>query len=266
MNKRGFLFTFGLFLLGLIIFALAVLISNNVKLSNEGMDNIIRFDRVYEVDLSIQEGFNEIFKQKSGISVSYSGKNITIEENIPNSNKDDFISKTNSFKNFVEDKFDFIILDLSNIQGKMNLNLEPANIGYSHDTYGGDKIIIENASNANAYELYFWNATINASVDWTKTSPGSLPIRVIFESPGWRKEDEKSINPNNENRVRIKEGNTEYIDTKIENNQIVIENKDVIGMLNKVTISNVERNEVFVPNVVIINFVDLKKTGKIIIK
>lgn len=153
---KAVLFTIGLMMISLVVLTLTILIFNNFQKAESTMSNIGALDRAYELDHSIQNVLKNLFDRGSGIDlvVNDAANFISFEEVIP-SNNTAFNLTVLDFKNFTEENFNYIRLDIDRITKELPLIILPYDIEYKHLNFGEGVIeIIPESINFNKYEVF----------------------------------------------------------------------------------------------------------------
>jgi len=258
MRKKGMFFTLGLSIIALVVLVLSIVIFNNFQTSEERFSNFIVFGRIYDLDISIQEGIKKIFDKTSGISLSTSSNTVIISENLPNSNNVGFSDEISNFKNFIESNFDNINLSVEDLNTNLTLIIDPVDVSYSHEDFGDRKIVLDYNENVSSVELYFWSNSSNGTVSFTSISSGSLDVNVVVEAPGgWHDEESASINPAQLSSAQISDLTGGNIEINFDQNRIDLESFTNDTVLSRTTLGLVtEYVNVNLPNVISIVFQD----------
>lgn len=163
MSRKGFLFTVGLVFLALVIFGAAfILFQTNLQRERETRLSI--YDRITNEVQYIENGFREIVLSVALIEVS--DKNVTITEDLPNGKADAFKKNTRRFKMFVENKTDFALkINITEINASLPFLINGTRY-YHENGFGGNKIVIANASSVDAYDLYITTSLTNINCNW----------------------------------------------------------------------------------------------------
>lgn len=176
MAKVGFLFTIGLLLMSLTVLSLALFIAEVEKGSNEKVTGLVRYDRLHDLDTSINEAFREIFKVSSGISIIYTNKTnntFFIKENLPNGNSTIFAQNMTAFEKFLNktsnsptDNVTLYLANLANVHANLPLVITPYNITYTHiPSFGGNTIRVS----PKQFNFYGYNITITTPINPSTT-------------------------------------------------------------------------------------------------
>ncbi len=176
MAKIGFLFTIGLLLMSLTVLSLALFIAEVEKGSNEKVTELVRYDRLHDLDTSINEAFREIFKVSSGISIIYSNKTnntFFIKENLPNGNSTRFAQNMTAFEKYLNktinsptDNITLYLANLANVKANLPLVITPYNITYTHlPSFGSDTIRVS----PKQFNFYGYNITITTPINPSTT-------------------------------------------------------------------------------------------------
>ncbi len=230
---KGILFTLGLTLFALLILVITTLIFNVFEDMKGIVNEELALDNLYELDVSIQKSFNKIVEKKSGINFEIKGKEIIINETLPNLNANSFKNETAEFKQFLDSKFSNAVLNNDLIE-ELPITVRPYDLVYKHNKYGDKKIIIQHKDNATAYTLYFFNKDINSTVEFNDFTPGNIDFTIIYES-GSKDTKSHKIDPAQSSRanIRLESGS---LDITINNNEIRIDNNSNINVVIKTTI------------------------------
>ncbi len=146
VKVKGMFFTLGLTLLATVLFSLTILIVTNSEVSKEAATDFVIADRLYELDSSIQNSLAEIFKSKSGISIS----GTTFQESLPNGNYSVFNDGMTDYKNYTESTYDNIELNISRIIDELPIYIPRYDVTYYHN-FGENKINVSNSNSINGY-------------------------------------------------------------------------------------------------------------------
>ena len=176
MAKVGFLFTIGLLLMSLTVLSLALFIAEVEKGSNEKVTELVRYDRLHDLDTSINEAFREIFRVSSGISIIYTNKTnntFFIKENLPNGNSTRFAQNMTAFEIFLNktsnsptDNVTLYLANLANVHANLPLVITPYNITYTHfPSFGSNTIIVS----PKQFNFYGYNITITTPINPSTT-------------------------------------------------------------------------------------------------
>lgn len=167
---KGMFFTLGLTLLATVLFSLAVLIVNNAEVSKEAATDFVIADRLYELDSSIQNSLAEIFKSKSGISIS----GTTFQESLPNGNYSVFNDSMFNYKNYTESAYDNVELNISKIIEELPIYIPKYGITYTHNSFGGNTIKVDRNSNVLGYRVEIIGSGVSCNLDGSTGSSLTL--------------------------------------------------------------------------------------------
>lgn len=208
VSKKGILFTLGLTFLVLVVLALAVLIFHSAQKSEEIIAKLAVLDRVYDLDISIEQSLRDIFNLKSGILINITDNSIIFEEELPNSNAGSFNSSMKAFKNFVESNFANINISIDEIISQVPLAIMPYDITYKHVDFG-DRIIevIPKQINFDGYSVFMFISENVSSCDYDIEEEGGFSFSIEVIGPnGESCSDSMLIDPSEENEVEINDG------------------------------------------------------------
>src|SRR3989344_6001568 len=132
MAKVGAYYTIGFLLIMLVFLALIILVNKEFKLSIERFSEDAGFEKIHNIDDSIQKSLRDIFFSSSGISVSATQTSASFSETLPNT---------------------------AEITTNLPLILKPHGITFSHPDYGGNILTV--AYNDNNFDRFQVKLNIN---------------------------------------------------------------------------------------------------------
>ncbi len=196
MAKVGFLYTIGMLLMALTVFSLALLVTEIQRKSNENVAEIIKYERLYNLDTSINEGFAEIFRVASGIRFIYNNKTnntLFIEENLTSSNQAIFAQNMSRWGKFlnktVTNRAENVSIHLSNfnaVNTRLPLVIMPYNINYEHiPNLGGSTLRLSPM----LFNFYGYNISVYSPIDvlststWREASGTDMIIKIKVRGP-----------------------------------------------------------------------------------
>jgi len=193
MDKVGFLYTVGILILGLTILSLAFFIADINQSSNEKVADLARFERLHNLDSSINRAFAEIFQVSSGISFAHSNltnNTLFITETLPNNNNTIFSQNMSSFELYLNtsistpsENFTVNRNNIENIKNVLPLIILPYNLAYTHNpTFGSSiiKVTPKDGFNFLGYNVTIISSTaIHPSLDAYTAPPGNDMIYRI---------------------------------------------------------------------------------------
>lgn len=277
--KKGALFTIGTMLVVIALFTFATLIYTNSLESKKRVAEIGVLDRIYDIDVSIQNSLKEIFDLSSGISIEINNQKISFTEDLPSENDSEFEDNNENFKDYVEDdnkNNPKIIINTTKFVNNLPLHIKPHNIIYTHpEDFGDEEIdIIPEEINMNGYDftINVFSQTINELLwneihECTFGDKGCIKFDILVKSDSSSKSDSRNIDASKHNELEIKIGSSNILITIDNPAQINIQNN-----VNKVNIKseidlkaiNNDKIVVFYPDNVIITSLDdlkIKKQG-----
>ena len=139
--KKGFFYSLSFSLIIALVFGLSLIAFKNFNFSQERFNEILIFDRVYELDKSIEQGFKDIFNLESGIIIN-KGTNITFSEALSNKNSQNFSNALDDYKLFLESNFS-VILNIEDTKKRLPLIIIPNQITYYHENFGNSTIKVD---------------------------------------------------------------------------------------------------------------------------
>lgn len=140
MKKAVFL-TLGMLFLSGLVFSLALLIFHNTQGTEKRFAEISLYDRLYELDNSVQRGFRELFTRNSGMTLTLLNDSVSITETLPHSSN--FGTEMDAYENYLEEAYNIdplITVDdstLADIKGNLPVHIMP---------YGTSGIVVDHSS------------------------------------------------------------------------------------------------------------------------
>lgn len=196
MAKVGFLYTIGLLLMALTVMSLALFIAEVQKESNEKVAELLKYERLYELDTSINEGFAEIFRVASGISIIHNNitQNVTfIKETLPNSNNTIFSQNMSSWERFLNktaslptENITIYRQNIETVKSRLPILILPYNATYDHvPNFGGDTIRLKPVTtNIPGYNISVISPIdVLSSSPWRTTSGSDFIIKIKISGP-----------------------------------------------------------------------------------
>ena len=267
---RSMLFTIGLMMLSSVILVLAILISGSFQKSELAMSNIGALDRIYDLDISIQNILKNLFYSGSGISLEVDSINnfVSFEENLPNKNSAIFNFTVLDFKNFTELNFNNVSLNLARIVKELPLVILPYDIEYKHLNFGERTIEITPKSiNFNKYEVFlvpYGNITSCPAVYDEETD---FDVYVQADSPVMECPLRK-IEPDIENKVITTNGFV-YLRAYLDGKLVITANNTEVKVKTKIWLNPLGVVSIQYPdNIVNINLkeIGISKASSVVIK
>ena len=258
--KKGVLFTASLVIMVSLVLAIAILNFKTNETNKERLAELGSLERLYSLSNSIESGSKEIFNAYSGFNISINDEEIVFQENLPNNNADLFKNNMEKYKNYIESKDNNIKLNIDNLKNELSLIIYPHNIIYKHNSFGGNKIIINPSEiNFNKYYVEIERNFSISSCQWN-TFPGNLNFELKINQPNC--DSQRQIDPNKDNLITI--NNNLFI--KINKNLEIENNLDKIKVKTIITLNEIpnERTIVSSDKIISINYQDLnisKNTG-----
>lgn len=177
MDKIGFIYTIGLLFMALTVLSLALFIVDTGKGSERNVADLVKYERLYNLDSSINEAFVEIFKVAGNISINYSNKTnntLFIKERLPNNRHVAFGYNMTTFRKFLNksistssENITIYNRHMDTVNLTLPLIITPYNITYEHlPAFGGNQIRIS----PRTFNFYGYNITILSSADILTTS------------------------------------------------------------------------------------------------
>lgn len=222
--KKAVLLTLGMLLLSSIVFSLSILILHNTQGTEDRFAELSLYDRLYDLDSSIQRGFKEIFTRNSGITLTIVDGLVTITETLPYSSN--FEAEMEAYKTYLEDAYDtdpqVTINDavLTLTKNSLPFYIMPHNILIEHDAFpsGQELRITPQNLNVENYSISLTTSRQSLPSFSADTVPGSLEMLVTARLEGGSSFSQLyNVNPESSNTItlRFDEGEPEQADITI---------------------------------------------------
>ncbi|MCK4521821.1 MAG: hypothetical protein KAU20_04560 [Nanoarchaeota archaeon] len=264
MNKKALFFTIGAMMVALIILSLSIIILNASENTKLRLAESAAFDKLYDLDNSIQKSLRQIFEEAE-IIINVSDISVSFEEDLPN-NKTIFVALMNDFKDFVESNEEHVSLNISDITQYLPLVVKPYNITYKHLDFGGKKIrILPEKINFNTISIYAKIKGNITSCDFD-VEEGSLMLDVEIVGDQGICSDSVLIDPYGETEIAV---NGEKFEIEVENGIFDIYSKSKSRVRTKILFDEISAIDIEYPDAVInTDFQDLNltKSGYVRIK
>ncbi|MFH1065375.1 MAG: hypothetical protein V1734_02610 [Nanoarchaeota archaeon] len=180
--KKGIVQSIGLMMLAGLLLSFAVIIFHDTQSRDERFGEMMLYDRLYDLDKSIQYGFVKILSA-NGISLSADSSHAEITETLPGSSSLSY--ELDGFSSFLQSRyasspivsFDSAIMD--NVKANVPIIIKPHNITISHTSYpGGNLEIIPSSLNLDNYTISIESSKSTISFNSGGMTSGSFPVSV----------------------------------------------------------------------------------------
>jgi len=210
--KKGVLLTIGMLFLSSIVLSLAVMLFHNTQGTENRFAELSLYDRLYDLDSSIQRGFKEIFTRNSGVTLTIENNLVTITETLPHSSN--FASEMDAYEDYLEEAYPtdpLVAVDdsvLTTIKNKLPFYIFPHDILVEHDSFpSGDELrIIPQNLNIENYSISLTTTKQSVTFDDEEMEQGSgtLDLRVsVTTESGTTVREYNNINPVEENELTL---------------------------------------------------------------
>lgn len=205
--KKAMLLTLGMLLLSSLVFALAILLFHNTQGTENRFAELRLYDRLYDLDSSIQRGFKEIFTRNSGITLILGNDTVTLTETLPHSSN--FADETEAFSDYLEETYNIdpavTISDsaLTIIKNELPIYVMPHNILIEHSSFPNGNLEIT-PTNLNVKNYSISLTTTKQTVVFSQAiTSGSFPLRVSVKTNSGTSIQEYNINPASTNIITL---------------------------------------------------------------
>ncbi len=127
MDRLGVFYTLGFFLLAVVFFSFLIIVNNDFLSTTDRISKNLGYEKIRNLDQSIQKGFRDIFFSTSGISITIGENSTSFREVIPNALITNFLNNVSKYKNFLASNFS-INLNNSIIANNLPLVIRPHDI------------------------------------------------------------------------------------------------------------------------------------------
>ncbi len=185
INKKAQFFIILLPLIAFVLFTLSLIMYQYSVSFEDRLSEFAAFDKMSNLDLSTQNAIKKIFNDKSSIIITPQGSNILINEQLPFSHAT-LNNSLDSFKNYLESNFDFIILNTTEVKTSLPLYIKSHDILYYHPTVNSsiNNITISTPSinMIKGYDIAMYIGSTFNSVSCTITGSGTKRFTVSIYS------------------------------------------------------------------------------------
>jgi len=222
--KKAMLLTLGMLLLSSLVFSLSILIFHNTQGTEDRFAELSLYDRLYDMDSSIQRGFKEIFIRNSGMTLAITEDIVKITETLPHSSN--FEAEIEAYKNYLEESYNtdpqVTINDaaLTLTKNSLPFYIMPHNILVEHDSFpsGQELRIMPQNLNVENYSISLTTPRQSLPTFNADTVSGSLELLITARLEGGSSFSQLyNVNPESSNTItlRFDEGEPEQADITI---------------------------------------------------
>ncbi len=205
--KKGIVQSIGLMMLAGLLLSFAVIIFHDTQSRDERFGEMMLYDRLYDLDRSIQHGFSKIFSS-NGISLSADNSRVTIAETLPGSSR--LSSELDGFSLFLQSRYSsspvvsFDSAIMANVKENVPVAIKPHNIAISHTSYpSGNLEIIPSSLNLDNYTISISSSKSTISINSAGMSSGSFPVSVSVTTSYGTSSWSGNINPSTSNTLLL---------------------------------------------------------------
>lgn len=203
MNRRAILLTVGAVLIASAIVGYAALAASQQSDVGKLAAQFAGYERTAEAFDGVAQGFVEIFNTTSGITIGTTNQTIRFTETLPNTASGTFSGAVSSWESFLESNESAITLSTGALTSTLAINLQPHNINYSHDSFGGNQLIMSPSTlPGNRYDVNVTGSFIIVSCLETTTS-GSFELNIIIDGTLGDCTKNLLVDPSANNRIQI---------------------------------------------------------------
>lgn len=206
--KKAVLLTIGMLFLSSLIFSLSILLFHNTQGTEDRFAELSLYDRLYDLDSSIQRGFRDIFLQNSGITLTLVNDTVSITETLPHSSS--FSDETDAYATFLEQTYHtdpvVTISDsvLTTIKNELPVYIMPHNILIDHSSFpSGNLEITPSSLNVKNYSISLTTTKQSVTFDSDELESGTFPLRVSVTTNSGTTVQEYNIDPTEENELEL---------------------------------------------------------------
>ncbi len=205
--KKAVLLTLGMLFLSSLVFSLSILLFHNTQGTEDRFAELSLYDRLYDLDSSIQRGFREIFLQNSGITLTLVNDTVSITETLPHSSS--FGEEMDAYSTFLEQTYSIdpliIVSDsvLSTIKNELPVYIMPHNILIDHSSFpSGNLEIIPSSLNIRNYSISLMTTKQSVTFNPSIVS-GSFPLKISVTTNSGTSVQEYNVNPTSTNTITL---------------------------------------------------------------
>ncbi|MFH0798258.1 MAG: hypothetical protein V1906_02490 [Candidatus Woesearchaeota archaeon] len=152
MNRKGLFFTLGLGLFAFAILSLSIVASRHFGSYDDRFIEMIAFNRMSDLDMSLQDSIRELFIADSGITIGITSTQVTFDQKLP-LDLADFNQSMKEFNDYVNSNDRNIYMDLSEARNSLPLRIKPNDILYSQNVSQRSITIMPTSMNIAGYSI-----------------------------------------------------------------------------------------------------------------
>ncbi|MEK6817125.1 MAG: hypothetical protein AABY09_05905 [Nanoarchaeota archaeon] len=152
MSKKGIFFTLGLGMFAFVILSLSIVASRHFGSYDDRFIEMIAFNRMSDLDMSLQDSIRELFREDSGISIGVAQSQAMFDQHLPLDMTELNLSM-GLFNEYVVSNDRNIKLNLSEVRKSLPLWIKPSNIVYSQNLSQRSITIMPSEMNIAGYSI-----------------------------------------------------------------------------------------------------------------
>jgi len=230
--KKGYLLTLGMFMVLIIVFALAISFNKSVEISKDRLGIIGISDRVFDLSSSVGNGLIDIIKIYSDFDIVIEENNkinVSFTEEISRVKVDWGISldeKITEFKDFISSQDKNIKFTTESFDKELPLEITPYNITYSR-TWGTGHVtlkVVPQTINFDGFEILInTSQEMISQVNVPNSNPGSFKFIVkAVDNFGTNIVNESNIDPETNNQVHVNLVGGNQVKVTVSNNELEV--------------------------------------------
>jgi len=204
--KKAVLLTLGMLLLSSLVFSLAVLLFHNTQGTENRFAELSLYDRLHDLDSSIQRGFKEIFTRNSGMTLTLSDDLASITETLPHSSN--FPAEIDAYSAYLQETYPtdpaVTVTDsvLTTTKNELPVYIMPHNILIDHSSFpSGNLEITPSTLNVENYSISLTTTKQSLVFDDSSTTSGSFPLRISVTTNSGVSVWQENVNPSSSNTI-----------------------------------------------------------------
>nr|MBI4156951.1 hypothetical protein [Candidatus Woesearchaeota archaeon] len=230
--KKGYLLTLGMFMVLILVFALAISFNKSVEISKDRLGIIGISDRVFDLSSSVGNGLIDIIKIYSDFDIVIEENtkvNVSFTEEISRVKEDWGISldeRIAEFEDFISSQDKNIKFTTKSFDKELPLEITPYNITYSRAWGTGQVIlkVVPQTINFDGFEILInTSQEMISQVNVPSSNPGSFKFIVkAVDNFGTNIVKENNIDPEKNNQVHVNLVGGNQVKVTVSNNELEV--------------------------------------------
>lgn len=201
--RKGVLLSLGMLFLSGTVLSIAILLFHNTQGTEARFAELALYDRLYDIDSSVQAGFKEIFMRNSGIELTLQGDIVSLKETLPRGSG--FAAEVDAYSAYLEEAYPALTINesiLDEVKNSLPIYIMPHNIKISHSSFpDGNLEVTPSTLNIANYSIHLSTTRQSAIFSDSGMTSGSFPLKVEAKTASGTSSWIGNINPTLQNTL-----------------------------------------------------------------